>query len=286
VHERNFQLKMRSGEREAPGARQSGGLKKWLIERVPARVRPAARHWYRRLLSRLDPEMELLAPLLEAHTVAIDVGAAQGDYTYYFARHGLVVEAFEPQSEPARVLRAMRGAKVCVHALALSDTTRQARLAVPVVGGLPISGRASLASAGRLSPGAQMHEVECRTLDSYGFAGVSVVKVDAEGHESAVLRGAAETLAREHPILLLELELRHIGRMGWHEVLAWLGERGYRGYYHAGSGSVAPIETFSHERYQRLRGEVPLAPYVNNFIFLPAEGARSKLRFHVVVAQD
>lgn len=277
---------MQSGERDAPGARQSGGLKKWLITRVPARVRPAARHWYRRVLSRLDPEMELLAPVLEPHTLAIDVGAAEGDYTYYFARHGLAVEAFEPQPEPARVLRAMGSAKIRVHTLALSDSPRPARLAVPVVGGLPISGRASLASAGDDSPEAQTLEVECRTLDSYGFTGVSILKVDAEGHESAVLRGATATLAREHPLVLLELELRHIGLAGWHDVLAWLGERGYRGYYRTGRKSAAPIETFSHQRYQRLRDDVPLAPYVNNFIFLPAEGPRSMLRFHAGAPHD
>jgi hypothetical protein len=47
------------------------------------------------------------------------------------------------------------------------------------------------------------------TLDSLGLTGVTFVKLDIEGHELHALRGARETIRRDRPTLLLELEERH-----------------------------------------------------------------------------
>jgi FkbM family methyltransferase len=273
---------MRSNERPAAGALPSGPFKRWLIGRVPAHLRPAARHWYRRILSRLDAEMELLAPALEPRTVAVDVGASEGDYSYYFIRHGLSVEAFEPQPASAQLLRSLRGDGIRVHPVALSDGDGTATLAIPMSGGVAESGRASLGREAIGGRDSQLLEVECRALDSYQLRGVSIIKIDAEGHEPAVLRGAEGTIAGELPILLVELELRHLGAHGWAEALDWLRSHGYRGFYSSGPGCASPLETFSHSRHQRLRDDIPLDPYVNNFIFLPPSGPRSEPRFRIV----
>ena len=53
--------------------------------------------------------------------------------------------------------------------------------------------------------------VATRTLDSYELRNVGFIKIDVEGFEQAVLRGARATLARERPVLLLEMEERHTG---------------------------------------------------------------------------
>jgi hypothetical protein len=47
--------------------------------------------------------------------------------------------------------------------------------------------------------------VEMRTLDEVGLAGVRFVKADVEGGEREVLDGARATIARDRPIILLEL---------------------------------------------------------------------------------
>src|SRR5215831_8306954 len=49
------------------------------------------------------------------------------------------------------------------------------------------------------------YDVEIRTLDEVGLAGVRFVKADVEGGEREVLDGARETIARDRPIILLEL---------------------------------------------------------------------------------
>ena len=48
-----------------------------------------------------------------------------------------------------------------------------------------------------------------RRLDDLALGDVGFVKIDVEGHELAVLRGAAETLQRNRPPLLVEAEERH-----------------------------------------------------------------------------
>ena len=49
------------------------------------------------------------------------------------------------------------------------------------------------------------YDVEIRTLDEVGLAGVRFVKADVEGGEREVLDGARATIARDRPIILLEL---------------------------------------------------------------------------------
>jgi hypothetical protein len=49
------------------------------------------------------------------------------------------------------------------------------------------------------------YDVEIRTLDDFGLMNVRFIKADVEGSEREVLDGARATLARDRPIILLEL---------------------------------------------------------------------------------
>ena len=74
--------------------------------------------------------------------------------------------------------------------------------------------------------------VEARTLDGLlsGSDRLDAIKCDVEGAELAVLRGAAQTLERFHPLLLIEIEERHTRRYGHsaQEVFDLLSAHGYR----------------------------------------------------------
>jgi hypothetical protein len=48
-------------------------------------------------------------------------------------------------------------------------------------------------------------KAELRTIDSFGFRKVSLIKIDVEGFEDDVIEGAKETIQRYHPILIVEI---------------------------------------------------------------------------------
>ena len=49
------------------------------------------------------------------------------------------------------------------------------------------------------------YDVEVRTLDEFGVVGVRFIKAYVEGSEREVLDGGRATIARERPIILLEI---------------------------------------------------------------------------------
>lgn len=217
-----------------------------------------------------EPEVALLPTLCRPGAIAIDVGANQGLYAYYMRPHAATVLAFEPLPQMQERLRTLFGGRVTVHPVALSDEDGECAIRLPR--GNPswatIDPRNSLALAGDTP--LETIRVATRRLDGYGLDGVGFIKIDVEGHEEAVLRGAARTIARDRPTLLVEIEERHnpgsIAR-----VAALLAGWGYRGSFLAG-GRLRPLPEFDLARDQPV-GNVGVSGktgiYINNFIFKP-----------------
>jgi FkbM family methyltransferase len=153
-----------------------------------------------------EPELALLQTLVPRGGTAIDAGANQGIFAYALAEIAERVVAFEPNPDYAFFARWMLRSRAEVQEFALSDAPGRATFYVP----LSEEG-AVLHFAGNLkqthSQFRQMktYQVDVRTLDSFGFTDVRFIKVDVEGSEREVLDGARETIARDRPVLLLEL---------------------------------------------------------------------------------
>ena len=79
-------------------------------------------------------------------------------------------------------------------------------------------------------PPFEKRKVEVRTLDSFGFTDVDLIKIDVEGHEYSVLEGSLLTIQRCKPILLIEIEQRHISRP-IKEVFSLVMNQGYDGLF-------------------------------------------------------
>lgn len=243
-----------------------GAVRTRVLQALPASLQPVAQFHYRRLRSALDPEMAIGARALRPGVCAIDVGANDGLYTHAFARTGAQVEAFEPQPACLGILRSYERhhRNVRVHDVALGAEHGEAVLHVPRLNGARVSGHARL---GGVNGDAERHTVAVRTLDSFGFTNVAVIKVDVEGHEADVLRGAAETIRRWRPMLIVEIEQRHLSgpiERAFEEVLAL----GYEGSF-LDDGAATPLARFDAARHQRVENADNGGYYINNFVFTP-----------------
>jgi len=207
----------------------------------------------------------------------LDIGAHDGLLTLPFAAlPGARVIAFEPlPSAFARLEAACAGLpNVTLRREALGAEAGALTLSVPVLDGVAAEQWASLAKDFSGFGATQTHAVAVITLDSLGLGDVTHIKVDAEGFEEEVLRGASKTLARCRPVLSLEVEERH--RAGsTRDVPALLAAMGYQvGFW---LGGMRPVSAFDAATMQVASPDPRVFaasdPYVFTFYAWPAERA-------------
>jgi FkbM family methyltransferase len=179
-------------------------LREWLTMLIP----PS--HFYRRRIAEEarsgEPELALLAKLVPRGGTAVDIGANQGVYAYALADIADRVVAFEPNPDYAFFTRWMLRGRAEVHELALSDESSRGTLHVPLSDrGVVLHLAGSLKRTHSQFRNNKTYDIEIRRLDDFGLMNVRFVKVDVEGSEREVLDGARATLARDRPIILLEL---------------------------------------------------------------------------------
>ncbi len=224
----------------------------------------AARAWKKGEL-----ELHLLPFLAAADKMAVDVGANKGIYTHFLAKLVTRVEAFEPNPKIFRILKRALPENVTAHPVALSNTAGTARLMVPKrkVGYTNQGASLSETKIARVHQGADygVVEVEARTIDSYDFRDLGFIKIDVEGFERPVLDGAAETIERERPVMLIEIEEVHTGEP-IEEQLSYVESLGYDGFF-LDAGRLTCLSAFDPERNHRAPPSRP--KYAFNFIFLP-----------------
>jgi FkbM family methyltransferase len=142
------------------------------------------------------PEMRVWRRALRADSLFIDVGANVGTYTIWAAELGAEVISLEPAADTFALLLenvALNGYQVTTLQAAAGDRCGTARFT---------EGRDA---GNRLDP-AGPAETNMITIDSLiGARRVAGMKVDVEGFEIDVLRGAEAALA-EHRIGLIQLE--------------------------------------------------------------------------------
>ncbi|NEB74026.1 FkbM family methyltransferase, partial [Streptomyces sp. SID14478] len=134
------------------------------------------------------------------------------------------------------------------------------------------------------------HEVPCVTLDELALHDVDFIKIDVDGAELAVLRGARELLGRDRPALFIELETR-IQPIA--PVVAHLRAQDYEGWV-LPSDTWVPLPDFDLAAHQRGTAHIAsqgllrraLTPsarrprYVNSVLFLPDGRTPAPVRDH------
>lgn len=124
----------------------------------------------------------------------IDCGAHIGLWSWNFAHWFRQIEAFEPVAEHRNCWQAnmqTRQDECSLHPYALGDREDMVTIRVNPVS----SGDSWVKGKGT---------VPMKTLDSFGFEDVDFIKVDAEGYEEFILRGAEFTLKHWKPVVCVE----------------------------------------------------------------------------------
>jgi FkbM family methyltransferase len=166
-------------------------------------------------------ELEFLAARLPRGLRIVDVGANTGNHTAFFAA---IMEAervvpIEPHPSAAAAIRAMtaenRLASVDLSRLGMAVGAKAGRLrALCSVGGGLGATRFAADPAG---------ETVLTTLDALADDPVDFVKIDVEGMEMDVLAGAVGLIARNRPLLFVEVLDATVA-----EFTAWCDRNGYR----------------------------------------------------------
>jgi FkbM family methyltransferase len=165
------------------------------------------------------------------------------------------------------------GLSIRVEAVALSDEEGEARLRMLV----DDLGRSTVESGNVLADedGSRVSDswVPKRRLDDYGLSDVGFIKIDVEGHELSVLRGATSTLRSQRPALLIEAEDRHRPN-AVADMDAFLRGLGYSGFFLA-EGEITPMDRFQagvHQNPANVGGWKSnwerSGLYINNFIYV------------------
>lgn len=243
----------------------AGTLTSAVSSRLPAGLMGTA---IRAVYPRVEPELARLASYAPRGGTAIDIGTWYGPWTRGLRRIADRVVALEPAPELARHVAAAYP-DVRVIQAAASDHVGTATLFLPDGG--PGVGTSSVEQG----PGTPM-TVPRLTVDSLDLSDVRFVKVDVEGHELPALRGAAGTVRRDRPLLLVEVEERI---QPIEPVLSLLGGWGYRPYVMPGRRWL-PLDDFDLVAHQRAavgrvtqsfarRVVAPWPRYVNLVLFRP-----------------
>jgi len=129
----------------------------------------------------------------------VDIGAHYGTMSIIlndnFSNTGMI--CFEAHSGNAEILKEnleLNNLKAEIHCCAIADYNGNGYLRV-MEGGSPVY---------RLQRDVEHIAVPVHTLDSFKLKGISLIKVDVEGAELLMLKGAVETIKNNRPAIYLE----------------------------------------------------------------------------------
>jgi FkbM family methyltransferase len=230
-------------------------------------------------------EIAIARAVIPKGSLVADVGANKGAYLFWLrkaAGAGGTVLAFEPQPLLAaylsEIVPLMGWRNVVVRPVAISDHSGMQSLHVPGGG---ISPGASLEASVLGEQGGETFDCAVSRLDDElrGRGTLTFLKVDVEGHELAVFKGAFEILNRDKPVILFECEARHLARHSMEDVFEFVKRAGYKGFF-LSRNRLIPLSKFDvavHQKRQKDRfWDEP--DYFNNFLFVPSNFDLTNLR--------
>ena len=222
---------------------------------------------------RAEPELGRLDELCGRGGVMIDVGAWYGPWSLRLAKRAERLIVIEPTARHEVLRKILPGNAEVIHAAA-SDEAGTGQLWTVGHG----TGTEGMSSMRRREIHGGSLSVPLIRIDDLDVKDVRFIKIDVEGHELNVLRGAEETVRRERPRLLVEVEERI---QPIEPLVSLVTSWGYAGWVLSG-GTWCALEDFDLAGRQAATVHVanrgmmkrlvwPYPRYVNSVLFVPAE---------------
>lgn len=227
-----------------------------------------------------SPEIKFILKNVKKGDSVLDIGAHKGAYLYWLRKaigpKGLLI-ALEPQPSLFQYLTVaidrLKYNNIQLHHAGASSKNTNLELYVPKKEGLTSPG-ATFENRKDISKG-HFVNVPVHKLDELlknRSKAISFIKLDVEGHELEVFKGAFNILTNDKPTLLFECENRHLNKINVFDVFDYLVDLGFSGsFFH--DNKLKPISEFDTALYQATQnGEiVNKNNYVNNFVFKPGK---------------
>jgi FkbM family methyltransferase len=180
------------------------------------------------------------------------------------ARRVPTVDSFEPNPDLVARVGPVLAHNVTLHPVAVGDHSGPTQLWIPP-GGMGTEGRATVETDWRTHPAGRLETVEMQRLDDVDLPEIGFIKIDVEGHELAVLRGAAGILRTQRPNLIVEIEEREHSEGHFEAIVAFLADLGYHGSFLSGR-EWRPIEEFDRATARDLTARVSTHGFATNFV--------------------
>lgn len=186
---------------------------------------------------KIDP----ILPYIEPGSTVIDIGASMGFFSRRFAKKAGLVISFEPQGMPRAIMTVAsffrQNRNILLMPFALGAEESLLSLSIPIKSGKKVG--TSLAHIGNAGDFENRFSIEkelvaCTTLDKalsrIETGRISLIKIDVEGGELNVLKGAERTLETHRPAIVCEIDYGRESRFGAsaEDLYDWITAKRYK----------------------------------------------------------
>ena len=176
-----------------------------------------------------EGEVEFFARVVGRGDLVIDVGANIGAHALWFAKATAptgAVMAFEPQRLLFQTMCANFALNNIINAMAFWQAAGEqpGRIAVPVIDPRTPNNFGAL-ELGKYEKGDQIPVIR---IDDLGVPRCRLLKVDVEGMELSVIKGATRTIQQFRPVLYVENNRTHLSA----DLVRYIATLGYDQYWH------------------------------------------------------
>jgi FkbM family methyltransferase len=169
------------------------------------------------------PVLETIRRNFPSHQTVVDIGSNIGNHALFFLNFLKLTRlvCFEPYVPSFNLLKRNLGTDAELHNVALGECEATCEMNV-------VKGNLGMCDIIIGEGGA----IQVKTLDSYDFQDVTLLKIDVENSHLKVIRGALATIRRCRPVIWMEAD--------FYEVFPLLQGIGYvcAGYWHLGSHNL------------------------------------------------